>query len=62
MFKMLTIVSEKTPIPEVEAVDSRLGSPILSPEGTPRSALLDRVYSDSDEEREYQVGAIFVTD
>ncbi|XP_041972422.1 histone-lysine N-methyltransferase SETD1 isoform X2 [Aricia agestis] len=44
---------EKTPIPQVEASDDRLGSPILSPE-EPRDTLLDRVYSDSEEEREYQ--------
>lgn len=46
---------EKTPIPPVEASDDRLGSPILSPEEEPRDSLLDRVYSDSEEEREYQV-------
>ncbi|XP_069357216.1 histone-lysine N-methyltransferase SETD1 isoform X2 [Maniola hyperantus] len=47
---------EKTPIPPVEAsdTDDRLGSPILSPEEEPRGVLLDRVYSDSEEEREYQ--------
>ncbi|XP_050353651.1 histone-lysine N-methyltransferase SETD1 isoform X1 [Nymphalis io] len=45
---------EKTPIPPVEASDDRLGSPILSPEEEPRDLLLDRVYSDSEEEREYQ--------
>ncbi|XP_052738940.1 histone-lysine N-methyltransferase SETD1 isoform X2 [Bicyclus anynana] len=46
---------EKTPIPPVEASDDRLGSPILSPEeDLPRDTLLDRVYSDSEEEREYQ--------
>lgn len=45
---------EKTPIPEVEASDDRLGSPILSPE-EPKDTLLDRIYSDSEEEREYQV-------
>ncbi|XP_045454073.1 histone-lysine N-methyltransferase SETD1 [Melitaea cinxia] len=45
---------EKTPIPPVEASDDRLGSPILSPEEEPRDSLLDRVYSDSEEEREYQ--------
>ncbi|XP_028035252.1 histone-lysine N-methyltransferase SETD1 isoform X2 [Bombyx mandarina] len=46
---------EKTPIPPVEASDTeeRLGSPIMSPEG-PRDLILDRVYSDSEEEREYQ--------
>ncbi|VVC93135.1 unnamed protein product, partial [Leptidea sinapis] len=45
---------EKTPIPPVEASpDDRLGSPILSPE-PPRDLMLDRVYSDSEEEREYQ--------
>ncbi|CAG4932829.1 unnamed protein product [Colias eurytheme] len=44
---------EKTPIPPVEASDDRLGSPALSPE-PPRHSLLDRVYSDSEEEREYQ--------
>ncbi|XP_053617378.1 histone-lysine N-methyltransferase SETD1 isoform X2 [Plodia interpunctella] len=44
---------EKTPIPEAEPwTESRLGSPILSPE-QPRD-LFDRVYSDSEEEREYQ--------
>ncbi|XP_063541575.1 histone-lysine N-methyltransferase SETD1 [Cydia strobilella] len=45
---------ETTPIPDVQADDERLGSPILSPEEEPRDTLLDRVYSDSDEEREYQ--------
>ncbi|XP_049879061.1 histone-lysine N-methyltransferase SETD1 isoform X2 [Pectinophora gossypiella] len=45
---------EKTPIPQVEASDDRLGSPILSPEEEPKDILLDRVYSDSEEEREYQ--------
>lgn len=48
-------LTEKTPIPEVEASDDRLGSPILSPEEEPRDTILDRVYSDSEEEREYQV-------
>ncbi|XP_045487005.1 histone-lysine N-methyltransferase SETD1 isoform X1 [Pieris rapae] len=44
---------EKTPIPPVEAsADDRLGSPILSPE--PPKDIFDRVYSDSEEEREYQ--------
>ncbi|XP_013167765.1 PREDICTED: histone-lysine N-methyltransferase SETD1 isoform X1 [Papilio xuthus] len=54
---------EKTPIPPVEMDEAgeelapsseRLGSPILSPEEEPRDLLLDRVYSDSEEEREYQ--------
>lgn len=51
---------EKTPIPPVEASDDRLGSPILSPEEdgdedtTAKHDIFDRVYSDSDEEREYQ--------
>ncbi|CAH2052091.1 unnamed protein product, partial [Iphiclides podalirius] len=54
---------EKTPIPPVEMDEAgeettnheaeRLGSPIMSPE-EPRDLLLDRVYSDSEEEREYQ--------
>ncbi|CAK1541621.1 unnamed protein product [Leptosia nina] len=44
---------EKTPIPPVEAsADDRLGSPIVSPE--PPRDIFDRVYSDSEEEREYQ--------
>lgn len=52
--------TEKTPIPAVEAPEDRLGSPILSPEEdgaeeAQKPALFDRVYSDSDEEREYQV-------
>lgn len=38
----------------MEATDDRLGSPILSPEEEPKDAILDRVYSDSEEEREYQ--------
>lgn len=38
----------------MEASDDRLGSPILSPEEEPKDAILDRVYSDSEEEREYQ--------
>lgn len=54
------MVLEKTPIPEVEASDDRLGSPILSPEEEPRDLLLDRVYSDSEEEREYQVSISYI--
>lgn len=38
----------------MEASDDRLGSPILSPEEEPKDSILDRVYSDSEEEREYQ--------
>lgn len=61
---------EKTPIPDVEAsasdgearlsdVEPRL-SPILSPEEHKQidkegDKILDRLYSDSEEEREYQV-------
>lgn len=44
---------------EIQPSGARLGSPILSPEEEPRDLLLDRVYSDSEEEREYQVNGIY---
>lgn len=56
VFNPHDIITEKTPIPQMEAWEgSGSGGEAPAAASPPRDLLLDRVYSDSEEEREYQV-------